>query len=162
MGSILYLTEVPPDGGGDTMFANMYLAYDMLSEPIRKFINGLTAVHDGEKHYRGRYGNDDRGKIYPRAEHLIVRTHPETGRKCLFVNRFFTTHIVGLRKSESDAILEMLYRHIETPELSMRFKWTPNSVAFWDNRCTQHHALWDYYPHRRYGHRVTVCGQKPY
>jgi len=162
MGSILYLTEVPPDGGGDTMFANMYLAYNMLSEPIRKFINGLTAVHDGEKHYRGRYGNDDRGKIYPRAEHPIVRTHPETGRKCLFVNRFFTTHIVGLRKSESDAILEMLYRHIETPELSMRFKWTPNSIAFWDNRCTQHHALWDYYPHRRYGHRVTVCGQKPY
>src|SRR5205823_12562626 len=85
----------------------------------------ITAVHDGEKHYRGRYGNDDRGKIYPRAEHPIVRTHPETGRKCLFVNRFFTTHIVGLRKSESDAILEMLYRHIESPELSMRFKWTP-------------------------------------
>jgi taurine dioxygenase len=78
------------------------------------------------------------------------------------VNRFFTTHIVGLSKSESDAILEMLYRHIETPELSMRFKWSSNSVAFWDNRCTQHHALWDYYPHRRYGHRVTVCGQKPY
>ena len=110
----------------------------------------------------GRYGNDDRGKVYPRAEHPIVRTHPETGKKCLFVNRFFTTHIVGLRQSESDAILEMLYRHIETPELSMRFKWTSNSVAFWDNRCTQHHALWDYYPHRRYGHRVTVCGQKPY
>jgi len=162
MGSILYLTEVPPDGGGDTMFANMYLAYEMLSQPIRKLIDGLTAVHDGEKHYRGRYGNDDRGKVYPRAEHPIVRTHPETGKKCLFVNRFFTTHIVGLHKSESDAILEMLYRHIETPELSMRFKWTPNSVAFWDNRCTQHHALWDYYPHRRYGHRVTVCGQKPY
>src|SRR5262249_48752315 len=117
MGSILYLTEVPPDGGGDTMFANMYLAYEMLSEPIRKLIDGLTAVHDGEKHYRGRYVNDDRQKIYPRAEHPIVRTHPETGKKCLFVNRFFTTHIVGLRKSESDAILEMLYRHIETPEL---------------------------------------------
>ena len=162
MGSILYLAEVPPDGGGDTMFANMYLAYEMLSEPIRKLIDGLTAVHDGEKHYRGRYGNDDRGKIYPRAEHPIVRTHPETGRKCLFVNRFFTTHIIGLRKAESDAILEMLYRHVETPELSVRFKWHPNSVAFWDNRCTQHHALWDYYPHRRYGHRVTVCGQKPY
>jgi taurine dioxygenase len=144
------------------MFANMYLAYEMLSQPIRKLIDGLTAVHDGENDYRGRYGNDDRGKVYQRAEHPIVRTHPETGKKCLFVNRFFTTHIVGLHKSESDAILEMLYRHIETPELSMRFKWTPNSVAFWDNRCTQHHALWDYYPHRRYGHRVTVCGQKPY
>jgi taurine dioxygenase len=77
MGSILYLTEVPPDGGGDTMFANMYLAYEMLSEPIRKLISGLTAIHDGEKHYRGRYGNDDRGRVYPRAEHPIVRTHPE-------------------------------------------------------------------------------------
>jgi taurine dioxygenase len=162
MGSILHLTEVPPDGGGDTLFANMYLAYETLSEPIRKLIDGLTAVHDGEKHYRGRYGNDDRGKTYPRAEHPIVRTHPETGRKCLFVNRFFTTHIVGLRTSESDAILEMLYRQVETPELSVRFKWQPNSIAFWDNRCTQHHALWDYYPHKRYGHRVTVCGQKPY
>ena len=115
MGSILYLTEVPPDGGGDTMFANMYLAYETLSQPIRKLIDELTAVHDGEKHYRGRYGNDDRGKVYPRAEHPIVRTHPETGKKCLFVNRFFTTQIVGLRKSESDAILEMLYRHVETP-----------------------------------------------
>jgi taurine dioxygenase len=161
MGSILYLTEVPPDGGGDTMFANMYLAYETLSEPMRIFINNLTAVHDGEKHYRGRYGNDDRDKVYPRAEHPMVRTHPETGRKCLFVNRFFTTHIVGLRKSESDAILEMLYRHIETPELSMRFNWHKNSLAFWDNRCTQHHALWDYYPHKRYGHRVTICGDRP-
>src|SRR5205809_1468663 len=115
MGSILHLTEVPPDGGGDTLFANMYLAYDMLSEPIRKLIDGLAAVHDGEKHYRGRYGNDDRGKVYPRAEHPIVRTHPETGKKCLFVNRFFTTHIVGLRNSESDAILEISIGTLRPP-----------------------------------------------
>src|SRR5947209_7384394 len=79
MGSILYLTEVPPDGGGDTAFANMYLAYERLSQPIRKLIDGLTAVHDGEKHYRCRYGTDDGGKVYQRAEHPIVRTHPETG-----------------------------------------------------------------------------------
>ena len=162
MGSILYLTEVPPDGGGDTMFANMYLAYEALSEPIRKLLDGLTAIHDGEKYYRGRYANDDRGKTYPRAEHPIVRTHPVTGKKCLFVNRSFTTRIVGLRKTESDAILEMLCRHVETPEFCMRFKWQPNSVAFWDNRCAQHHALWDYYPNKRYGHRVTICGDKPY
>ena len=162
MGSILYLTEVPPDGGGDTMFANMYLAYEMLSEPIRKLIDGLTAIHDGEKHYRGRYGNDDRGRVYPRAEHPIVRTHPDTGRKCLFVNRFFTTRIVGMSRNESDAILAMLFRHIETPELSMRFRWQANSIAFWDNRCAQHHALWDYYPNRRHGHRVTICGDRPY
>ena len=161
MGSILYLMEVPSDGGGDTMFANMYRAYEMLSEPIRKLIDGLAAIHDGEKHYRGRYGNDDRGKTYPRAEHPIVRTHPETGRKCLFVNRFFTTRIVGLHRSESDAVLEMLYRHIETPELSVRFKWQPNSIAFWDNRCTQHKAIWDYYPNVRSGYRIQIKGSAP-
>jgi taurine dioxygenase len=162
MGSILHLTEVPPDGGGDTMFANMHLAYETLSEPIRKLVDGMTAVHDGEHVYRGRYGVDDTGRTYPRAEHPVVRTHPVSGKKCLFVNRFFTTRIAGLRRGESDAILEMLYRHIETPEFCMRFKWRPNSVAFWDNRSVQHHALWDYYPNRRYGHRVTICGDKPY
>ncbi len=162
MGTILHLTEVPPDGGGDTMFANMYLAYETLSEPIRKLVDGLTAIHDGEPFYRGRYDVDDRSKKYPRAEHPVVRTHPVTGKKCLFVNRFFTTRIVGLQRNESDAILGLLFRHIETPELSVRFKWQPNSVAFWDNRCTQHHALWDYYPNKRYGHRVTICGDKPY
>jgi taurine dioxygenase len=161
MGSILYLTEIPPDGGGDTMFANMYLAYDTLSHPIRELIDGLTAIHDGEHVYRQRYGVDDTGKTFPRAEHPIVRTHPLTGKKCLFVNRTFTTRIVGLRKQESDAILEMLYRHIETPEFCVRFKWQRNSIAFWDNRCVQHQALWDYYPNKRYGHRVTVCGNKP-
>ena len=162
MGSILYLTEVPPDGGGDTMFANMYLAYETLSEPIRKLIDGLSAIHDGEHVYRGRYGVDDTGKTFPRSEHPIVRTHPITGKKGLFVNRTFTTRIVGLRKHESDAILEMLYRHVETPEFCVRFKWQPNSIAFWDNRCVQHQALWDYYPNKRYGHRVTICGDKPY
>ena len=161
MGSILYLTEVPPDGGGDTMFANMYLAYQTLSEPIRKLVDGLTAIHDGERLYRGRYGIDDTGKTFPRAEHPVVRTHPVTGKKCLFVNRTFTTRIVGLRKSESDAVLAMLFRHVETPELSMRFKWQPDSIAFWDNRCVQHHALWDYYPNKRYGYCVTICGDKP-
>jgi taurine dioxygenase len=162
MGSILYLTTVPPDGGGDTLFANMYLALDTLSAPIRKLIEGMTAIHDGEPLYRGRYGNDDAGKVYPRAEHPVVRTHPVTGRKCLFVNRFFTTRLVGLSRNESDGILHVLFRHIETPELTMRFRWQPNSVAFWDNRCVQHHALWDYYPNKRYGHRVTICGDRPY
>jgi len=162
MGSILYLTAVPPDGGGDTMFANMYLAYETLSEPIRKLIDGLSAIHDGEHVYRGRYGVDDTGKTFPRSEHPIVRTHPMTGKKGLFVNRTFTTRIVGLRKHESDAILEMLYWHVETPEFCVRFKWQPNSIAFWDNRCVQHQALWDYYPNKRYGHRVTICGDKPY
>ena len=161
MGSILYLTEVPADGGGDTLFANMYLAYETLSEPVRKLIDGLKAVHSGEKYYRGRYGIDDSGKVFPRSEHPIVRTHPVTRRKALFVNRMFTSHIVGVRRNESDAILEMLYRHVETPELAVRFRWRPNSIAFWDNRCAQHHAVWDYYPAKRYGHRVTISGDRP-
>jgi taurine dioxygenase len=162
MGTMLYLTTVPPDGGGDTLFANMYLALERLSAPVRKLIEGMTAIHDGEPLYRGRYGSDDAGKVYPRAEHPVVRTHPVTGKKALFVNRFFTTRLVGLSRNESDAILQMLFRHIETPEFSVRFRWQPGSVAFWDNRCTQHHALWDYYPHKRYGHRVTICGDRPF
>lgn len=162
MGSILYLKQVPPDGGGDTMFTNMYRAYDTLSERVRQMLVGMTAIHDGEHVYRGRYGVDDRSKTYPRSEHPVIRTHPVTGRKLLFVDRVFTTRIVQLRKLESDALLEMLFRHIETPELHCRFRWQPNSIAFWDNRAAQHHALWDYYPHRRYGHRVTVCGDKPF
>ncbi len=161
MGSILYLTDVPPDGGGDTLFANMYLAYETLSDPIKKMLAGLTAIHAGERFYRGRYGVNDAGKTYPSSEHPVVRTHPVTGRKCLFVNRVFTMRIAGLKKIESDAILEMLYRHIETPEFSVRLRWRADSVAFWDNRCTQHQALWDYFPHKRYGHRVTICGDKP-
>ena len=162
MGSILYITEVPPDGGGDTLFANMYLAYETLSAPIKTMIDGMTAIHDGEPYYRGRYSADDAGKKYPRSEHPIVRTHPVTRKKGLFVNRMFTTRIAGLGKNESNAILEMLYRHIETPEFSTRFVWRPDSIAFWDNRCAQHRAVWDYYPNRRYGHRVTICGDKPY
>ena len=144
------------------MFANMYLAYETLSSPVKNMLAGLTAIHAGERYYRGRYGADDAGKTYPSSEHPVVRTHPVTGRKCLFVNRVFTMRIAGLDNIESDAILEMLYRHIETPEFQCRFKWQPNSVAFWDNRCAQHHAMFDYFPHRRYGHRVTVCGDKPF
>jgi taurine dioxygenase len=162
MGSILYLTTVPPDGGGDTMFANMYRAYETLSEPIRNLLVGLTAVHDGEHVFRGRYGLKDEGKVFPRSEHPVIRTHPVTGKKLLFVNRGFTTRIVQLKRDESAAVLEMLFRHIETPELHCRFKWQVNSIAFWDNRCAQHHALWDYFPAKRYGHRVTICGDKPF
>jgi taurine dioxygenase len=162
MGSILYLTQAPPDGGGDTLFANMYQAYETLSEPVKKLLAGLTAIHAGERYYRGRYGIDDAGKTYPSSEHPVVRTHPVTGRKGLFVNRMFTMRIAGLKKIESDAILEMLYRHIETPEFCVRFRWRSDSVAFWDNRCTQHQALWDYFPHKRYGHRVTICGDRPF
>ena len=160
LGSILYLTEVPPDGGGDTLFANMYRAYETLSEPIKQLLIGLTAIHDSA---RAHYGGAARSEAkYPSAEHPIVRTHPETGRQSLYVNSLFTLRIPQLSNSESEALLQILYRHIETPELHCRFHWRPNSVAFWDNRCAQHHAVFDYFPHRRYGHRVTVCGDKPF
>lgn len=96
-----------------------------------------------------------------RAEHPMVRTHPATGRRALYVNRGFTTHIVGLSRDESAAILEMLYRHLERDDFKCRFKWQPRSIAFWDNRSTQHQAIWDYFPHRRYGHRLTICGDRP-
>jgi taurine dioxygenase len=161
MGSLLYMHEVPA-AGGDTLFANMYTAYETLSEPIKRMLVGMTAVHDGEQIYRGRYGYDDRGKTYPRAEHPVVRTHPVTGRPLLFINSNFTTHIKGLKKNESDALLQMLYRHIETPEFHCRFRWQPGSLAFWDNRCTQHRALFDYHPQRRHAHRVTVKGDRTF
>jgi len=161
MGSILYMHELPPVGG-DTLFASMYAAYEALSEPMKRLLEPLTAMHEGEHVYRGRYGVDDTGKTFPKAEHPVVRTHPVSGRKALYVNGGFTTRIVQLKRPESDALLQFLYRHVETPEFHCRFRWQVNSIAFWDNRCMQHHAMWDYYPQRRHGHRVTVRGDKPF
>jgi taurine dioxygenase len=161
MGSILYMHELPPVGG-DTLFASMYAAYEALSEPMKRFLEPLTAMHEGEHVYRGRYGVDDKGKTFPMAEHPVVRTHPVSGRKALYVNSGFTTRIVQLKRPESDALLQFLYRHVETPEFHCRFRWQVNSIAFWDNRCMQHHAMWDYYPQRRHGHRVTIRGDKPF
>jgi len=162
LGTILYMQEVPP-AGGDTLFASMYAAYESLSAPMRGFLAGLTALHDGETTYRGRYeGMKESDRPYPSAEHPVVRTHPVTGRPALFVNRIFTKRIVQLSERESAALLEMLFRHVETPEFQCRFHWAPGSVAFWDNRCAQHHALWDYYPNRRRGLRVTIQGDRPY
>ena len=160
MGSVLYMHELPPVGG-DTLFASMYAAYDALSEPMKRFLEPLTAMHEGEHVYRGRYGVDDTGRVFPRAEHPVIRTHPVSGRKALFVNGGFTTRIKPLTRPESDALLHFLFRHVETPEFHCRFRWQVNSVAFWDNRCVQHHAMWDYYPQRRHGHRVTIRGDKP-
>lgn len=161
MGSILQM-HVLPEVGGDTLFANMVAAFDALSLPMRTMLAGLTATHDGEGLYRGRYGADDRGRVYPRAVHPVVRTHPVTGRQALFVNSFFTTRINELSRAESDALLALLFRHVETPEFSCRFRWAPGSVAFWDNRSAQHKALWDYFPHTRSGTRVTVLGDAPF
>lgn len=160
MGSILYLPEVPPSGG-DTLFASMYAAYEALSPTMQKFLETLTAIHDGQKPWMKSHGGPEPGKTYPRAEHPVVTIHPATGRKILFVNRGFTVHIPQLSTDESAALLEFLYRHIETPEFQCRFRWQANSIAFWDNRCTQHHAIWDYFPHRRSGYRVTINGSRP-
>ncbi len=158
MGSILYLTEVPP-AGGDTLFSSMYAAYDALSDRMKEFLLPLTAIHDGNKIYQERFAAP--GKSFPKNEHPIIRTHPETGRKALFVNCEFTTRIVQLQKAESESVLQFLFRHVETAEFQCRFRWSKNSIAFWDNRCTQHHAMWDYFPQRRYGHRVTIIGERP-
>lgn len=163
MGSILHMSVVPPDGGGDTMFASMYEAYERLAEPVRRMIEGMTAFHDSAKAHGYRLKQNDRANMtLPSSEHPVVRTHPVTGRKALYVNRGFTTRIRQLPGPDSDAVLEMLYRHIETPEFQCRFRWRPNSIAFWDNRATQHRALFDYQGERRYGQRVTVCGDRPY
>ena len=161
LGSILYMHELPPVGG-DTLFASMYAAYEALSEPMKRFLEPLTAMHEGEHVYRGRYGVNDAGRVFPKAEHPVIRTHPVSGRKALFVNGGFTTRIKQLKRPESDALLQFLYRHVETPEFHCRFRWQVNSVAFWDNRCVQHHAMWDYYPQRRHGHRVTIKGDTPF
>lgn len=164
LGSILYMHQVPPSGG-DTMFASMYAAYEALSDAMQRFLSGLTAIHEGEHVYRGRYrdeGVDDTGKTYPSAEQPVVRTHPETGRKALYVNSTFTRRIVDMKRKESAALLGFLYEHIASPEFQCRFNWQQNSIAFWDNRCAQHYAIWDYYPNVRHGLRVTVKGDRPF
>lgn len=162
LGSILYVKECPPKGG-DTLFANMYAAYDALSDRMKTYLDGLKALHDGEQNYRGTYANF--GVVdkpaYPRAVHPVIRTHPVTGRKALFVNKGFTQRIFDVPPDESAAILAYLFEHAANPLFQCRFRWQPNSVAFWDNRCAQHRAMWDYWPHRRYGNRVTVKGDRP-
>ena len=163
MGSILHIGKCPPRGG-DTLFANMYAAYEALSDRMKAYLEGMTAIHDGEHVYRGLYKNHGVADkpVYPRAEHPVVRTHPVTGRRCLYVNQGFTSALVGVPRDEGDAVLRYLYQHMENPLFQCRFRWRDDSVAFWDNRCTQHRAMWDYWPHTRSGHRVTVTGDRPY
>jgi taurine dioxygenase len=162
MGSMLYLDRTPEIGcGGDTLFANMYLAYDMLSEPMQAMLAPLTAIHDGAIPWVQGYGYRP-NEAFQKNEHPVVVRHPETGRKLLYVNRGFTSHVRQLARFESNAVLEMLYRHIETqPALACRVRWTPNTLVFWDNRCTQHQAIWDYCPLDRAGFRVSIIGERP-
>jgi taurine dioxygenase len=164
LGTMLQLHVLPEGGGGDTLFASMYAAYDALSPQMRAFLDPLQAVHESEHIYRGRYsdrGVDDRDKVYPSAVHPVVRTHPVSGRKALYVNGAFTTRIKGLKKPESDTILQFLVRHMAQERFQVRFKWEANDMAFWDNRAAQHLAMWDYWPNERKGHRVTIKGERP-
>ena len=162
MASMLRVEQVPPSGG-DTLFASMYAAYEALSDRMQRFLAGLTGIHDGYQYYVGRYGGENlRDESYPRAEHPVVRTHPATGRSALYVNAGFTTGFKELNSGESAALLAFLVKHCAAPEFQCRFRWEPNSVAFWDNRCTQHLAIWDYYPETRHGYRVTIKGDRPF
>ena len=159
--SLLYVTETPGNGGGDTMFADMYLAFELLSDPMKQFLSGLTAVHDGALPYVGAYKSVAPEGGYPRNEHPVIVQHPETGRAVLYVNSGFTSRIRGLSARESDALLQFLFRHIDsTPKLTARVSWSPNTLVLWDNRCTQHHSVWDYYPSSRYGERVSVIANE--
>ena len=163
LGSILYLHTVPP-AGGDTIFASQYAAYEALSPAYNAFLDGLTATHSGDRSYRRTnrlLGIDDRDRVFPTAVHPVVRTHPVTKRKALFVNEGFTTQINELSEEESRAVLDFLFAHSTKPAFQVRFRWRPHSVAFWDNRAVQHIAMWDYFPQVRSGSRVTIRGQRP-
>jgi len=163
-GSFLRLLAVPAIGGGDTAFANMYLAYESLSDPVKALLEGLTAIHDGSRAWTAGYGEKpEPGKAFPIAEHPVVPSHPLTGRKFLFVNEAFTSHIPQLTRPESDAILALLFRHVERNlAFQTRVHWAADSLVFWDNWATQHHAVWDYFPFERSGERVSVfIGQGP-
>lgn len=157
--TLLRLAQLPPDGGGDTLFADMCAAFDALSDPMKSFLEGLTARHDSGVFER-KYG---RGEGMPAAVHPVIRTHPVTKRKALYVNVRFTLDIVELKPGESRAVLEHLFRHVaETPDFQYRHKWTRDDLVLWDNRCTQHCAIFDYWPHTRVGYRVTLRGERPY
>jgi taurine dioxygenase len=152
LGSMLYNHTLPPDGGGDTLFASMYAAYDALSDRMKTYLSGLTALHDGVPTF---------GEGTPNAIHPVIVCHPESGRKLIYVNKVFTMKIMELSEEEGAAILGFLFDHCARPEWSYRFRWTPHSIAFWDNRCTHHMAISDYWPHVRSGFRVQLDGAAP-
>ena len=170
MATILYGREVPIYGG-DTMFASGYLAYEALSDGLKRTLEGMRAVHSARRSYgsKGSYskkrlksmeiGADETGDA--ELEHPAIRTHPETGRKSLFVNPVYTIRFAGWTEAESKPLLDFLHAHAQRPEFTCRFRWAKGSLAMWDNRCLQHLALNDYDGFRREHHRTTVMGDKP-
>ena len=167
MGSMLLAREVPP-AGGDTLFANQYLAYETLSAGLRRMLDGVVAVSssakaDATKTREDRVNKDGREDARKEhlAEHPAVRTHPETGRKALYVNVAHTVRFKDMTEEESAPLLDYLFRHQTRPEFTCRFPWRVGSLAFWDNRCTQHNPVNDYHGYRRVMHRITLAGEKP-
>jgi taurine dioxygenase len=160
-----------PSMGGDTLWSSNLAAYDALSAPLKRLLEGLSAEHSVVKSFpAGRWGGDPKFKEryeravakHPPVTHPVVRTHPVSGRKALFVNEGFTTRIHELTPRESDALLSFLFVHAARPEFTLRWRWSVDDVAFWDNRITQHYAVADYLPERRVMHRATVIGDRPY
>jgi taurine dioxygenase len=168
LGSVLRAIEIP-DVGGDTLFSDMYAAYEGLSDEVKAEVEGKTAIHDFA-HFRTmlrKRGSTDEEiaayeKLYPKAEHPVIRTHPETGRKGIYVNAAFTQHIVGMDPQRSAELLKHLYAQAAIPEYQCRFRWAVNSIAFWDNRACQHYAASDYWPAVRRMERATIIGDRPY
>ena len=165
--TMLYARQVPPIGG-DTLFANMNLAYESLSSGMRRMLDGMTAINSAQKDDAAATRADllrqrprDAGDTVTTAEHPVVRTHPETGRKALYVNPGHTLCIGGMNEAESAPILEYLYGHQTQPEFTCRFKWRQDSLAFWDNCSVQHYPLNDYHGHRRAMQRITLAGDRP-
>ena len=161
--SILLAREVP-EVGGDTLFANMHLAYERLSPQMKRFCEGLTAVHDIARVFANRLGKqpEELHDKYPPVRHPVIRTHPETGERSISVNVAFASHIEGLSAAESRWLLDHLFATARDVEIQCRFRWEAGSIAFWDNRVCQHLAVSDYFPARRAMERVTIAGDKPF
>jgi taurine dioxygenase len=164
LGSMLRAVEVP-DVGGDTLFCDMYAAYDGLTPPLKRMVEGMEAVHSvaqGLQYTQGFEKMQEMLKKFPMQRHPVVRTHPETQKKGLYVNRAHTSYLRGVDRATGARILDELYRQADIPEYQCRFRWKKNSIAFWDNRACQHYAVSDYFPLPREMYRVTVVGDKPY
>lgn len=165
----MLLSRIIPEVGGDTLWSSMTAAYQGLSEPLKDLFNDLFAIHDFRHGFRESLAEDggqerlaDAVADNPPVKHPVLRTHPETGERVIFVNELFTTHILGLHPSESDCLLSFLFEHIRAPEYCCRFRWSANALVIWDNRCTQHKPVNDYFPAHRRMERITMSGHHPY